>query len=62
MYKHDSASYMEPDSRMQARNIQVFNMERGTGDMAIKVIFLIVFFAVMVLIGVMTRRKARSVD
>ena len=39
MYKHDSASYMEPDSRMQARNIQVFNMERGTGDMAIKVIF-----------------------
>ena len=30
--------------------------------MAIKVIFLIIFFAVMILIGVMTRRKARSVD
>ena len=30
--------------------------------MVIKVIFLIIFFAVMILIGVMTRRKARSVD
>lgn len=30
--------------------------------MAIKVFFLIIFFAVMILIGVMTRRKARSVD
>ncbi len=30
--------------------------------MAIKIFFLIIFFAVMILIGVMTRRKARSVD
>ena len=30
--------------------------------MAVKVLFLIIFFAVMILIGVMTRRKARSVD
>ena len=30
--------------------------------MGIKILFLIVFFAVMILIGVMTRRKANSVD
>ena len=30
--------------------------------MAIKVVFLILFFAVMIMIGVMTRRKASSVD
>lgn len=30
--------------------------------MAIKIVFLIIFFTVMILIGVMTRRKARSVD
>ena len=30
--------------------------------MGIKIVFLIIFFAVMILIGVMTRRKANSVD
>ena len=30
--------------------------------MAIKIVFLIIFFVVMIMIGVMTRRKANSVD
>ena len=31
-------------------------------DLAIKIIFLVVFFAVMIAIGVMTRKKANSVE
>ena len=31
-------------------------------DLAIKIIFLVVFFAVMIAIGIMTRKKANSVE